>query len=556
MPSPLTFGAGGAAVMAAAAGAFAVTRRRFRRSMDEPPIAFEPESDVIFTDGFAEAEVARSFNHRAGGAELEPVVLLAEQAVRFLDRPGSDLTVVLAKHGRSATTLTLSAEPAARDWMVDRAPEFGRFLGGSAAASLTEDRDVQLRVTGLKMSRLLHLAEGGTRPERLWLAPLGALGNRELVELNWQALGHVLVAGEPGGGVETVVTGLLGGLAARLSPLQLRLVTIAGPRSLPERLRDLPHQLRGFVDATDAEAVGEALAWARDEVFRRTRQDAGGDGLRMSSEQSEITVVLAELADIPAGDTTLDFIANHGPAVGVRLLAATSMPEALSNAALAPFGTRLVLRLPDESQSMRLVGQPEAFLLDRGGEMLVRIEGREPIRLRGYRLASEHLDELVRLMTDAFGQPPAAPFHSEMPAVNANEPERTEQAEAESELVAEPPQAELAEISGADAAAEALTQVVLEDVAVAEAEAGEQEGDDGLAAGSGQIVQLPVPDAAAEAARQVVLEDVTLPAADEQESMDAMAQESDQIVQLVMDGPAGPLSSLVQAPTPGMAAVM
>ena len=406
-PSPLTLALGGLTAVGSAAGVLAV-RRRFRRSLREAPIAIEPESDIAFSAGFAEAEVARGFSQRIGGGELEPVALVARQALRFFREQGTEASLIMARHGRSAMTLTFSAEPADRDAIAARAGGFSALVGGSAEARITGDRDVELRVHGVKVHQLMALASDGAPP--VHLVPLGVFGDRALLDANWNELGHVLVAGEASGGVETVLTSVIGGLTARLSPSELRLVTIARPRSLPEQLARLPHQRNGFVDASSIDAVRLALDGVRSEVVRRMKRDG---------DEAELVLVISELTELPEGEeTTLAMIAREGPAVGVRLLVGTTEPDRLAD--VSPFRTRLVLRLGDEGQSVRLVGRGDAFLLDRGGDMLVVIDGREPQSVRGYRLAADHLDELLALMDEAFGGvQPASSTTDAPPAVEA-----------------------------------------------------------------------------------------------------------------------------------------
>jgi len=297
--------------------------------------------------------------------------------------------------------LTLDAGPPEQALIMQHAPEFGTLLGGTAQASRTADRDVQLKVSGVKLMKLMNL--GRSETGRLRLLPLGVLGNRELLDANWQQLGHVLVAGEPGGGADVVLTSLLAALASRVRPDDLQLVTIAAPRTIPEQLGALPHQRHGFVDAQDQDTVRSVLSSVRDEVIRRMRR--GSDELATTDQGlPELLVVISEMADVTGDDTSLELIGKEGPDVGVRLLAATTRPGAVENDLLRHFGTRLVLRLREEEQSVRLVGRPDAFLLDGGGDMLIRIQGRDTVQVRGYRLAAERLDELLTLMTDAFGR--------------------------------------------------------------------------------------------------------------------------------------------------------
>ncbi|MDE3075686.1 MAG: hypothetical protein KGJ86_09660, partial [Chloroflexota bacterium] len=308
------------------------------------------------------------------------------------------ITVGMARHGRSATTLTLSSSLSQHTEIIERAGQFGSDLGCSAEAEATPDGDVLLRVSGSKLIQLMHAGEPQLSGERLRLLPVGVIGNGELLDVNWRELSHVLVAGEPGGGAHTVLSSLMGVLAAHARPEQLQLLTIAGAQALPDRLAELPHQRAGFVDAADASAVRRALETVREEVVARMRRGEG-DG---AARPPELVVVLAELGSLHDQGTSLELIASTGPDVGVRLLAAVTRMGEVEDAVLRHFGTRLVLRTTSEDESMRLVGQPNAYLLDAGGDMLVRVEGRRPVAARGYRLSAERLDELVHLMEEAY----------------------------------------------------------------------------------------------------------------------------------------------------------
>ena len=100
--------------------------------------------------------------------------------------------------------------------------------------------------------------------------------------------------------------------------------------------------------------------------------------------------------------TTFELLGVHGAAHGIRLLAASTRPEAIGEELLAHFATRVALQTLDEDASIRLIGRPDAADLGGGGDLLVRIDGRVPLRARGFRLSPEHLDQLVRVMREAY----------------------------------------------------------------------------------------------------------------------------------------------------------
>ena len=135
------------------------------------------------------------------------------------------------------------------------------------------------------------------------------------------------------------------------------------------------------------------------------------------AEAPEIALVVGELGDLLGdedGDAVreealdlLDEIGRCGPTHGVRLLAATRRPEAVDDALLARFGTRFVLEVPDEAQSLRLLGRPDATDLGGGGELFLRVAGRLPVHARGFRVPPDRLARLARLAHQAYGGPEA-----------------------------------------------------------------------------------------------------------------------------------------------------
>lgn len=403
-PSPLVYGAAGLTAAALAGGAALLMRRRVRRSLDEPPIPPAPKPKPAPGDDFAGAELARVLTHRLHGGEVEPAVVVAEQARRFLAEEAVDeAAVVFAYQGRNAVTLLLRASLAEQPRLLELATPFGTRLGSDAQATVTAERDVVWRLTGLKIAGLL--TPGADRPaDPLALLAVGVAPSRETVYANWRALGHVLVAGLPGGGTDVVLTTLVAALAARCRPDELRLSMIASRRTLPRQLVDLPHQCCDAIDPEDDAGVRAVLAGLRTELVRRMRaaEADGTPGWQPSPDQPELVLVVGELGALEVDGTTLELIGTHGPTHGVRLLAATTESGAFGDEVLPHFTTRLVLQTLDDDESIHLLGRPEAADLG-SGELLLRVEGREPVRLRGFRVAAERLDELVRLTREAYG---------------------------------------------------------------------------------------------------------------------------------------------------------
>lgn len=392
----------GLIVGAAAAGAGAAAlflRRRVRRSLAEPPVP-APRFGPPPGDDFLEAEPDRVLAHRLYGGETEPVILVADHVARFLAGQGIHVSVIWAERGRDAITLLLGARQTNRMRILELAGSVGTRLGGRGRAVVTADGDVALQVAGLKGGALI--APAGHLPRALPLLPLGVLPGGETLSVNWQELGHVLVTGLAGEGTDVTLTSLLAALTAHCHPDELRLSIIADHRALPAQLQQLPH-ITDVIDPDDAERGRDGLEHLRAELLRRMRTAEGNEeSWRPSRQEPELVLVAGELTEMRDEGTTLELIGNEGPRHGIRLLASTMRADGLDDL-LAHFATRLVLMTMDDAESIRLLGQPEAADLG-SGEFFARLAGRTPVRVRGFRVAPEHLDALIRLMQQANGR--------------------------------------------------------------------------------------------------------------------------------------------------------
>ena len=162
------------------------------------------------------------------------------------------------------------------------ADAFAARVGGRGRGAATPDGGVAWSLSGLKLATLLPEA-----PAKSAAPPLLALGQAPdgaTVYADWETLGHVLVAGLPGGGAEAVLTSLVVALAAQESPRAVRVWGIGDGRSLPwlaagpaAPRRGRPAGGRaGGVRAPGAAAGGRRAPAGR----RRPRAPVAGDGRR------------------------------------------------------------------------------------------------------------------------------------------------------------------------------------------------------------------------------------------------------------------------------------
>jgi len=398
---------------AAAGGAVLLAKRRVRRSLDEPPVPSTPRAQPL--NEFSEADPARAVANRLNSGEMEPITLLVTQIHRFLAESGvPDASVIWVQKGRKAVTMILRVAPQDRERVLELARELGSHLGGKGRASVNPDHDVVLQLSALSLTGPAVERQAG-EADQLHLVPLGVLSDGQTAYGNWDEFGHVLLVGLSGGDTDVILTSLMASLAARCRPEELRFVTIANHCTLPTQLSRLPHHADGFINPEDEDSVRETLEQLRTVLVRRMRrtEGEGGHAWQATPEEPEIVLVVGELADLPDDGTTLELIGSQGARHGVRLLGATARTDALTADVLSHFETRMVLQALDGDESIHLIGHAEAAVLA-DGELYLRIDGRTPIRLRGFRVSPEHLDELVRLMSETYGDlPPTVPFQAQ-----------------------------------------------------------------------------------------------------------------------------------------------
>ncbi len=389
----------GAAGLMVAAGVAGVALRRVRRSIAEPPVP-DPAEVMPPHGDFVDAEFARLLRHRLQNGEVEVALLVAEQTLRILRSEGmAGVSLIMAGQGHKSVNLTLSTSLQDQERIIALAPKFGARLGGTVKAETTCDDDIALEVLEPKLA---DVASASKRSDDLpRLVAVGLLPQQTTAYIHWPKAGHVLIAGTPGGGTDITLTSLMCALTTRYHPDALRLYTIASRRALPPQLFDLPHEVE-IADPSDARGVQGILERVEAELVRRMKAEAEGEATR----RPEIVIALGELADVEEL-AALDMIGTHGPAHGIQLLAATSRVDEIPDATLALFSTRLVLRLLDDETSIRVLDDSAAADLGRGN-MFLSLDSRWPIQMRGLRVSPEHLDQLVTVMREAYGEPTAA----------------------------------------------------------------------------------------------------------------------------------------------------
>ncbi|MBV9328713.1 MAG: hypothetical protein JO352_33805 [Chloroflexi bacterium] len=209
--------------------------------------------------------------------------------------------------------------------------------------------------------------------------------------VNWAQAGHVLTAGAASTGVHQLLSALVLELARRQPPTERQIAVLGRADRLPGVLQDLPHGVGTWIDPADASAVTALFEALQSEVLRRLETSL--------LPSPELVLVVDEWTELPPLGPSLDVVAHHGPAVGVRLLAGCTQVDTPDlERSVGLFETRLVLRVPEAQSSVVLLGEPRAEDLDGVGEAWPLVSGRILPRVRGFRIPPEHATALIAEM--------------------------------------------------------------------------------------------------------------------------------------------------------------
>jgi len=190
--------------------------------------------------------------------------------------------------------------------LLEAAPSLAQRLGVWARAQLSRDHDVLLRCVG--RGPLSATVDGRAAHSRL--VPIGLLADRRVLLVNWPALGHVLISGRSRSAASTVLTSLAVGLASRLLPDELQLVTIGSRSSLPGGVSSLPQHVRRVVEPDDKLVTGSAVHDVRDELVGRMQYVEQGNPIRTLTE---IVLLVPGLERLAEHASTLEMIGAYGP---------------------------------------------------------------------------------------------------------------------------------------------------------------------------------------------------------------------------------------------------
>lgn len=370
----------------------------------------QPESETeLDVDAFTVAAPAAVATARRGGAADPHGVVLGEQVAGALlqHTRGAGLTdaqVVSVRVGRTGCTVAFETALEQRS-RLEATLRTALHLARRLTVSRSGDQDVVAQLDDLQRAAL----ERVSLEEAPLLLCVGLQPDTRAYLVGWEAVGHVLVATQPGTtDAQEHLASLVATLAGQCAPAGLQLYTLAPRDTLLGQLAPLPHQ-RAVVDPGDERRVADLLAGLREEVERR-QQGA------VSSTAPELVLVVGELASVVA-DNDLAYVLEHGRAHRVRVLAASADTQVQRGPLVDTFESRLIFALEDEEASTRLLGKPWALTLAEPGRLLARLGRRNAVEILGLRLTDEGRRDLLASAGASEEAPPES-----MPADRAEEP--------------------------------------------------------------------------------------------------------------------------------------
>ncbi len=321
-------------------------------------------------------------------ADATSVVTITHGPLGAFHRPGGVGSCGVVADGMCAEGLDRLA------MLVSRWSEGSRSASSSLPDSLPFDDMLSwLEPSGGRTGREVEptVAErwrAVSRSHQMLLAPLGTDGH-QLVSVDLVADGpHALVAGTTGSGKSELLRTLITGLASQYPPdlVTFVLIDYKGGSAFAE-CESLPHTV-GFMTDLDQGLASRALTCLEAELRRRESvlRDSGERDLVSYSStlgrepMPRLLVVIDELAalvrDLPNFVPSLVSLAQRGRTLGLHLLLATQRPAGtISDAIRANTNIRIALRVQDPSDSVDVIGQPDAAFVDR------RCPGRAFVRL-------------------------------------------------------------------------------------------------------------------------------------------------------------------------------
>lgn len=354
---------------------------------DEPdrPAATEPDNAVDLALVLPEIGVKGEIQRQLEGVRLSRYFLYLED-LQDLERLEKNLEKLAFSLGKDTGTLVLTRtnEP--------------RLIGIDIPRGKTSWQKIDTDFSGLNSDK----AEGS-----LPVSPgVDIMGDSFIFDL--AKAPHLLIGGTTGSGKSVCIHALILSLLKTNTPESLKLCFIDAKRVEFNDYNALDDFLYQPV-ISEPEDVVKILGTLRMEMEKReqlftTRKVRNLDEYHASGirDLPRIVVIVDELADLVLRsadiETGLVFLAQKARSSGIHLVLATQRPDARTFTGLlrSNIPSRIALTVQKASESKIILDETGAERLTGDGDMIVKLSGQKPVRVHGFHVTQNNIEETVR----------------------------------------------------------------------------------------------------------------------------------------------------------------
>lgn len=227
---------------------------------------------------------------------------------------------------------------------------------------------------------------------------------------------HGLCAGATKSGKSVCLNAFIMSLIYRLSPDDVRLILIDPKFVEFGKYSQIPHLAVPVI--TEQELFEPVVCWLTDEMERRYKILQKNDCVELAelnnvlTERGEqkipfIVMIMDEFNDwfmdaSSTVDNCITKLMQKARAAGIHIILATQRPSAdvIKGAIKANITTRLAFRVSSFADSNVVLGQSSAEKLEGRGDMILRHNGQEDMRLQGAFVSNKEIKEVVQFLRD------------------------------------------------------------------------------------------------------------------------------------------------------------
>lgn len=221
---------------------------------------------------------------------------------------------------------------------------------------------------------------------------------------------HLLIGGTTGSGKSVCIHALILSLLQTNTPSSLQLCFIDAKQVEFNDYNALDNFLYQPV-ISEPEDVVKTLSNLRMEMGNREKQFTDQKVRNLDEYHAagfkdlpRIVVIVDELADLVLRsadiETSLVFLAQKARSSGIHLVLSTQRPDARTFTGLlrSNIPSRIALTVQKSSESKIILDETGAERLTGDGDMIVKLSGQKPVRVHGFHVKQNHIEEAVRTL--------------------------------------------------------------------------------------------------------------------------------------------------------------